>query len=177
MEKNTGPLKYKITISILVILLLFVLSSLGNLKRKSNIVIYKNFYESVQVFGQTMNDFNREINTSNNIKNKVIIITSFSYKSYCLNKSLDFSTINKNFNSPMKPLVNYLQKIDFEKLENNVQYLNEITDKLSKIHVISKKLYEVELGKFYKNNDAGMWRIEPSGEVLDYFKQINQIVS
>ncbi|MDU1351049.1 hypothetical protein [uncultured Clostridium sp.] len=50
--------KYKITMVILTLIIIFLITSLTDLKYRGNKMIYKNLYSSVQVFGLIMNDYN-----------------------------------------------------------------------------------------------------------------------
>ncbi|HAG42950.1 MAG TPA: hypothetical protein DCL31_05680 [Clostridium sp.] len=169
--------KHKVTIVILTLILIFSIASLANLKHRGNKMIYKNLYSSVQVFGLIMNDYNKEINNANTIKDKADIIRDLSYKLYCLNDSLDFSNINKKFNTPMKPFIDYLNEINSEKLGKEIEKVNDAIKKLNKAYLISQELEEVPLSNFYKNGKVGIWRFELSSEVINYFGQINSIAS
>ncbi len=177
MKKNAVKNIYKVSIVILVVIMIVLTNVLLSLKIKENKIIYKNLYNSIQLFGLVMEDFNESIIDAQTNTEKYYFIIQTRKRLHYLNESMDYSVINENFDSLMEPLVDYLNGLNDNSLQRDTAYLNDVIEKLDKVYLISRKIANISPRGVYKNGDAVFFDFKLDPRVVDYFNEINSIVA
>lgn len=172
MKQEYHKKTFKLVMLILVILCIFLTSTVFNLKYKENNTIYKNYYNGLRNFYFIMNDYNKDINENNNINDKTLIIKNTIIKLDYLDQSLGFENLNKEFSSPISSLVNNLLKFNIEKIEEDPSQLKDIISVLDNAYIIAKQIHDIPLEKFYKEKKFEFLNLELSDETLKYLYQL-----
>lgn len=172
MKQEYHKKTFKLVMLILVILCIFLTSTVFNLKYKENNTIYKNYYNGLRNFYFIMNDYNKDINENNNINDKTLIIKNTIIKLDYLDQSLGFENLNKEFSSPISSLVNNLLKFNIEKIEEDPSQLKDIISVLDNVYIIAKQIHDIPLEKFYKEKKFEFLNLELSDETLKYLYQL-----
>jgi len=163
----------KLMFLILFVFCIFLTTIVFNLKYKENNTIYKNYFNGLRNFYFIMNDYNKDVNENNNIKDKTLIIKNTIIKLDYLDQSLGFENLNKEFSSPISSLVNNILKFDVEKIEEDPSQLKDITSILDSAYVTAKQIHNIPLEKFYKEKKFKFLNLELSDETLKYLHQLN----
>ncbi|MEG2412847.1 MAG: hypothetical protein RSA29_14255 [Clostridium sp.] len=178
MENKKRLNIYQMHIIILLLICAFFIVLLVNYQRKSDAMIRDKFHYNIRNFNLIMDDYENDINKTNDIYQELDIIKKLGLRLDNSNYSLDYREFNNNFKKPITPLVYYLLEINLETFEKNDIYRNEVLNNLNEVYLISSEILKMPINTFFENNKFNIFnKIKPNDKLVDYFEQINSIVA
>jgi hypothetical protein len=156
-----------------IVIIILVTTRTINLQEKDDRIIYNSFGSSLRIFNLMMDDYNKVINNTEDIDEKVAIIKDLGIRLDRL--QLSFSYIEDRFNLSFNPLVHYVLGYDWNKFKLDSFYNTEALNKIDKSYIISTKIKDMGYDDFYKNAHRKLLRIKPSDKIVDYFNEMNKL--
>lgn len=156
-----------------IVIIILVATKTINLQEKDDRIIHNSFGSSLRIFNLMMNDYNKAINNTEDIDEKVEIIKDLGIRLDRL--QLSFSYIEDRFNLSFNPLTHYVVGFDLKNFKIDSTYRTEVLNKLDEIYIISTKIKDMGYDEFYKNFNSKLSRVKPSDKIVDYFNEMNKL--
>ncbi len=166
---------YKFSTIILSIVCIFLIYSLINMKHRENVHIFKNFNYGLDSIHYILEDYNKKIYNEDNVNSKIDTVKRTILKINLCSESLDYGIINKKFNRPIEGFVSKLIAIDYDKLKENPDYLNQVLEFLNEAYLVSSKIHKIPLEDFYEDKMLDIFRLELSDEITNYLNKMNSL--